>query len=150
MTFTVKVHGFSDLAKRLAELPHAVSHNVQVKALRVGAEPIRAEASRLAPRGGQGYPHLADNIVISAPTIAALERAGQFEQAVVFVGPSTRHFYGYFLEYGTRFMSARPFMRPAFDTQAQTSLNRILTVFWLSLRQKLPQSFGRGITSRAA
>lgn len=145
MKVTLRIQGASDLAKRLKQLPDAVSRKVQLEALTAGAEPIRSAAAHLAPRGHQGAPHLADDIVISAPSLAQLERRDRFEETVVEVGPSITpndHFYGFFQEFGTKHHAAHPFMRPAFDVNVGTSLNRVLSAFWLSIRKALPQSFG--------
>lgn len=153
---SVKITGAADLAKRLQELPAAVSRSVQLEALKDGAEIIRSRASQLAPRSAGPGPHLADNIVIGTISAARLERQDRGSETVVEVGPSLKpddHFYGYFVEYGTIHQQAQPFMRPAFDTGAPMALNRILSRFWTAIRKALPQSFGAvpgGFGQRAA
>lgn len=139
----MKLVGGADLAKRLNELPLAVSKRVQRQALMKGAEPIRASAASGAPRDPEANaPHLADNIVIGT---RSKTRAGEGE-TIVEVGPALQpsdHFYGYFQEYGTVDHPAQPFMRPAFDQNAQRSLNIVLSELWTSVKKKL----GMGGTS---
>lgn len=131
------ITGGSDLARRLGQLPGAVSRNVQRTALRKGAEPIRSMAASLAPRDERGGPpHLADNIVIGA---RSLTREGVGE-VIVEVGPAKQPadvFYGVWQEFGNIKQSAQPFMRPAFDTQSRFSLNIIMAEMWASIRKKL-------------
>lgn len=152
MKVSIKIQGANQLAARLRELPQAVSRKVQIEALTAGAELIRAEAARMAPRSAGPGPHLADNIVTSAPSVAQLEKRGRFDEAVVEVGPSRKpsdHFYGFFQEFGTKHHGAQPFMRPAFDSQSGAALNRVLSAFWLAIRRFLPSS-SSNVGSRAA
>ena len=163
MRISATLQGSADLKKRLAQLPQAVGVSVQRKALLTGAEPIRAAAAALAPRDSQSSgPHLADNIVIAVQTKTGLKQAGLSaaeedmagDGPVVEIGPSLKpsdHFYGYFQEYGTVHHPAQPFMRPAFDTKAQTSLALVMSLMWTAIRKALPESFGgRSTTGRAA
>lgn len=157
MKVNITITGASDLAKRLEQLPAAVSRTVQVNALKAGAEVIRDRAAALAPRSPGPGPHLADDIVIGTISAARLERQDRGNEVVVEVGPSLKpndHFYGYFQEYGTIRHQAQPFMRPAFDTGAPLALTRILSAMWLAIRKALPQTFGgqvpTGFGERAA
>lgn len=151
---SMKIEGGRDLAKNLALLPKAVSRKVQIAALTEGGQPIQRTASSLAPRDQGSGPHLADNIVISAPSAASLEKRERFDETVVEVGPARKPhdvFYGYFQEFGTAFHPAQSFMRPAFDQNAPLSINRILSAFWIAIRKVLPQSTtASGFGSRAA
>lgn len=146
MTTSFQVTGLRELAQTLKALEAAVSREIQLQALMAGAELIRADAAALAPRSDRSTPHLADDIVIGAPSVAQLERRGAFDEVLVEVGPSKKphdHFYGYFQEYGTLRHRAQPFMRPAFDRNAQASLDRSLAVLWkavLAVAAKGPQA----------
>ena len=122
------------LTAALAGLPNAVNRLVQVAALKAGAEPMRAEAARLAPRDEQaGPPHLADSILITVPTERQLEALGT-ETAVVAVGPSSKTFWGLFQEFGYGYGAAHPFLRPAFDTTVRESLAIIGQRLWAGIR----------------
>lgn len=138
MKIGASIQGCADLEKRLRSLPEAVSFKVQRDALVAGAEPIRLEASILAPRDQKaGPPHLADHIIIDALTPGEVEKGIDTVpgHAVVEVGPNANHFYGYFSEYGTARQPARPWFRPAFDRKSSQALNIALTRLWESIRR---------------
>lgn len=136
MTFT----GGKELAKTLSSLPDAVSLNVQRKALRLAAEPMRAEASTLAPRGPDA-PHIADNIVIGIPAKGLVDVSDT--DAVVAVGPEKTYFYGFFWEFGWIHHAAHPFMRPAFDGKASESLAIIGRELWASIQKASARLFAQ-------
>lgn len=136
LTFT----GGREMAKALAELPAALSLKAQRAALRAAAEPMRAEAAALAPRGPDA-PHIAANIVIAIPT-GQLEDVRE-EDAVVAVGPAKEFFYGFFWEFGWIHHAAHPFMRPAFDTKAPVSLTILGKELWLSIDKARARLFSQ-------
>ena len=47
------------------------------------------------------------------------------DSAGVEIGPTKEFFYGYFWEFGTVKLPARPFVRPAFDAHQDETLARI-------------------------
>jgi HK97 gp10 family phage protein len=124
--WTLKLTGMEDLAKRLRALPEAVTKQVLREALKKAAEPMRAKMAVLAPVGPEA-PHLASSMRISPG------KAEETTGVAVLVGPSRDFFYGRFLEYGTKHMSARPFMRPAFDSEAQTALDTLGRELWYAI-----------------
>lgn len=136
MTFA----GGQDLAKALNALPDALSFRVQQQALKVAAEPMRSEAAILAPRGPDA-PHIAENIVIGIPGKGLADVSD--EDAVVAVGPEKKYFYGYFWEYGWIHHAAHPFMRPAFDTKAQTSLTILGSELWTVIKKSTDRIFSQ-------
>jgi HK97 gp10 family phage protein len=141
--------GADGLMRNLNALPAAVNRRVQVAALRKGAEPIRSMAESLAPRSDTA-PHLADHIIVQVPSGAKAETEGLFDTVAVFIGPAIRFFYGYFLEFGTAFHPAQPFMRPAFDSQSGRSLNIIRAELWAAIRKRMAlggsgSTAGRGL-----
>lgn len=125
MTFT----GDRELARALADLSTRVSKSVARQALAEGAEPIRAQGERYAPRRAP-KPDLADHIVIST------QRAENRESAAVKVGPSTGFFYGFFQEFGTAHHAAHPFMRPALSSKWRESLDIVKDAFWRVLASR--------------
>lgn len=126
--FTLKIEGGDELAAALKSLPDRVSKKAMREALLEAAEPIRAAASRLAPRRAP-EPDIADHIVIAA---------GRSSGVSVAVGPSKDFHYGLYLEYGTVKMSAHPFLRPAFDSTRQKVIDAMTDELWRLLA-------GRGI-----
>ncbi len=143
------VTGADDLLKRLHQLPAAASRNVQIAALRKGAEPIRSMAGSLAPRDEKaGAPHLADNIIVQVPSASRVDEEGLFDTVAVFIGPAIQFFYGYFLEVGTAFISARPFMRPAFESESSRSLRIVGAEMWNGIRKRLGLGGGGSTAGR--
>lgn len=124
LTFTVQ--GLSDLARNLESLPARVSTSVQLSALRTGAEPIRKAMEDKAPQRPP-KPDLKDEIVVSQA------RGQDAQEKAVSIGPSKARFYGSFLEYGTAYMAAQPFARPAFDENWRQALDLIRVQLWAAL-----------------
>ena len=120
----VKIEGLTELKAALAELSDEVATKIGVAADRKAARLLANAMIAIAPYNEQGsvrsrtsksgvvtrtnYGHLRDNIRVRR---ARAKTAGK----VVFTINTGNAFWGYFLEYGTVNMEARPFMRPAFD-----------------------------------
>lgn len=113
---TMKFEGGQEFARALAQLSTAVSRKVQRDALKEAAFPMQKRMEELAKPRGQ---HFDSPIAIGTPH--GLDE----NEIVVSVGPTKSFFYGF--EYGTKFIPARPFARPAFDEVAPESL-RILRI----------------------
>lgn len=127
MKVSMRFEGGQELAQALAALPARVGKNERLDALRAGGELIRSHAASTAKRG-QIPPHIADHIGMS--TAKGLDA----NESAIKVGPTKGEFaYGLPLELGTVDTAAQPFMRPAFDSQAQNALGRIKAWFWASL-----------------
>lgn len=117
----LRLEGGDELAKKLRALPRAVSGRVLEAAVLKGAEPIRDEARRLAPRSPGGG-NLAQNI-------DAEVTEGGTRVVTVSVGPNKEAWYGIFPELGTKHHAAKPYLRPSFDSQkgeAQAAVGREL------------------------
>jgi len=124
MQIGVRLTGLEPLLRTLTrDLVEAVSDQVLRRALVAAAEPIRAGMAARAPRGASA-PHLADQMLTRPLSRAALE-AEVDDSAGVEIGPDARFFYGYFWEFGTVKLPARPFARPAFDAHQAEALARI-------------------------
>jgi HK97 gp10 family phage protein len=134
MKFSVRVEGGAELARNLNSLSTRLSRRIQTDALIEGAGPIQKSASAFAPRE-PGKPDLADNIGISPL------RGGD---PAVAVGPTKDFYYGLFQEEGTTRHGAQPFMRPAFDSEAQRSLAIIGMALW---RELAGRGFSRTVES---
>lgn len=118
-TKTFRVNGAAELDRVLKLLPKQIGAKVLQGAVMAGAKPIQEEAQRLAPRATG---KLAANIIRARPR---RERGRARRVGAVLIGPSTRAFYGLFLEFGTSTIPAQPFLRPAFDAKAGEALARI-------------------------
>lgn len=118
--------GASGLSKLLGDLPKKIGERVALKALRSGARLIQKEAAANVPiRTQEGFKAvttggskfrlpglLKKSIRVVRNRDAERQRGKSF---VVSVGPSREAFYGMFLEFGTKHISAKPWLRPAFD-----------------------------------
>ena len=149
--WTMKLYGGEQLAKNLRALPLAVMRKTLIGILRDAGEPMRARMATNAPKpqpenapGG----HIAYSMTISvARTLESVtgvrSKADEF-QAAVAIGPDKDHPYGIFHEYGSVHLSARPFMRPAFDNTAAQALGAIQNAIWRALRDSVdePRSAG--------
>lgn len=98
----INFQGMDELLRHLEKIGQR-SEEIKTKALEEGSEIFRSDIEQRAPRG-KGTKHLADHIIkeINGDTVK--------------IGPFRDYFYGHFLEFGTRKMSARPFMGPAFES----------------------------------
>lgn len=135
---SMRFEGGDELAAALALLSPRVGKSVLRGALFDGAEPMRSDASRRAPRE-PGAPDLADNI-----GVAALR--DRENMATVGIGPTDQFFfYDLFQELGTVHHQAQPFYRPAFDQNIEKSLGIIGQELWRALTAR-----GFGVRSASA
>lgn len=130
------------LARALRTLPEAVSKKVVLEALTNAAQPVRALMQNMAPRA-PGAPDIADHIAVSRATRIDGERRDESELAVA-IGPERDFFYGYFLEWGTVKMAARPFARPAFDAGVNTSLQFLGGALWTAIKRRAASNAAAG------
>lgn len=148
-----KIEGLKELDEALSEMSKATARNTLKRALMKAGQPMATEAARLAPYRTH---FLEGHIVVSAKIknevgnaeYSAAMRAGlgkaaavsamrdarraasaSASSAEVYVGPTTKAFYGMFQEFGTARHAAKPFLRPAMDAKAE--------VFFGSMRQSL-------------
>lgn len=135
----IQIHGLKELEQALTQLPQALHGKVLGAAVREGAQEIRKEAQQKAPvgtithqvgkKGRKSYianvrpGHLKRNIKIRIAKSSKGEANG-------YVYVSWKAYYGAFVERGTRNMSAKPFMRPAFDAKWQATAKRIGELLW--------------------
>lgn len=133
-TGVVRIHGAKEMEQVLRQLPDYIAKKVLTMALRRAAQPILDEARALAPVGQESkgrvrvrttkrgkvtvsnYGKLKLNLRIKD---ISRHRSASATVAVT-VGQA---FWGMFIEFGTRFFTAKPFMRPAFEVKKIESLN---------------------------
>lgn len=126
---TVRIEGAAEIQKVLDTLPKRIQGKVMVAALRAGGNEIRKDAKARVPIRSEPGPKplkkgsrrgrlpgflRASIIVRKVPGADMIE-----------VGSSKRAWYGRLLEFGTRYMSARPWLRPAFDEKGPAALAKI-------------------------
>lgn len=121
MAQTTRIEGAREFERVLKQLPKGLRGKVLDNAVRAGANVVRKEAKRLAPRGAN-EPHpkfgrLVDNIRVSK------DKRGR--DSVNMILHTGRAFWGMFHEFGTSRMAARPFMRTAFDEHVVEALAKI-------------------------
>lgn len=94
--------GMPELKNYLKQLDK-IGESIAEKALKAGAEILRAEIERRAPRSTFNKKHLADSIIISEVIDGNID-----------IGPHKDFFYAWFHEFGASTMSANPFVEPAY------------------------------------
>lgn len=117
-----EIKGAKELEDALRKLPQEIMGKVLREALRKSADEMMQTAQQRAPRSANPgvHGHMADSIKLRASTEQDL-----FDTTVnLTLGPDSTHFYGSFGEFGTKHQGATPFMRPAFDQEAQPTINR--------------------------
>jgi HK97 gp10 family phage protein len=141
---TVKIEGLQDLQKALAELPKATSRNVQKRAMIKALTPMETQAEALAPvetgnlragfsigtklSGRQAAEHRAtegSKTVLTADGYRSTPQTVQF----VFMGPRPGA-KTIVQEFGSRYQSPHPYMRPAWDSNKVAALNTIADELW--------------------
>lgn len=109
------LEGADELNKALAKLENKPKGHALREATEDGAEVIRSEAARNAPR---------DTGVLQENIEDQTHRL-QIGRAQIDIGPARKAFYGRMIELGTSKMSAKPFLRPAFDTKKDDAIKAI-------------------------
>jgi HK97 gp10 family phage protein len=127
------VEGGEELRAKLMALAKGIDVDLAEEAMLEAGDPMRARAAGLAPRAagpghGKGGKHLADNIILGAQK----QEPGA---ANVAVGPSKDVWYGLFWEFGTRWIAAHPFLRPAFDVEEAGTVKRWGERMWQEIQE---------------
>ena len=123
----VELTGLDDLLKELNALSERIAARAENKALREGAEILRAAISKRAPhRTGRLSKSIEkSNVKRSKEGVKYIE-----------VGPNRSAFYGVFHEFGTVKMPAQPFMGPALEEDSKEVMNTIAEVLREELAKK--------------
>lgn len=140
MNVEIKCEGFQALARELREMPDNIAKNALRAAVNAGATEVRKEVRLRAPvRTGR---------LRRAVYQKQIRELSSLYRQVFFVsirsGPkvvngakdrSRDAFYWRFLEFGTRYIAARPFLRPAFEAQKRAAID--------AMAQKLRERIAR-------
>jgi HK97 gp10 family phage protein len=110
----VKVFGVEELRANLRALPPDVAKFALTVACRNAADVLRGRMLETVPRD--------EGTLAGSLQVQYRKPTRKLSQRYV-IGPTSAGFYGRFLEWGTRNLSARPWMRPAFASGAQSALN---------------------------
>jgi HK97 gp10 family phage protein len=105
----IGLENFERLLKSMELFPQK---QLLVAATKAGAELIREEGERRAPRDS--------GLLAEEESIQIKEAAA--DEVVARIGPSKKAFYGVFVEFGTVLMPARPFLTPAYETKKNEAL----------------------------
>lgn len=133
----VRITGAREMELVLRQLPDTIAKKTLTQALRAAAEPILDEARTLAPVGQEskgrvrlrrtkrGKVTIANYGKLKLNLRIATVPASQTPHSATVAVTVGKAFWGLFVEFGTRFMSAKPFLRPAFESKKVQTLNQL-------------------------
>lgn len=138
---TYRVNGIDQIRTTILALPKALAAKPMKRGCIKAAMLVRDEARRLAPK---------DTGLMASDVSAAQDKKPELDQldarAVVFVkwkgaegAPYWRH-----VEFGTAKMAPRPFMRPAFETNAALGIATIIDTVAAALPAAIREAGGIG------
>ena len=147
--FKFELRGVKELNNALKQLPKSVGKSVLRSALTKAAEPVRAEAQRLAPVDSR---LLVESIVVKS-TLKKSQRRGSPKVGAVqmFIGPTAPH--GFLVEFGTNHSAPQPFLRPAWESRKEQVTETLEREIWAALSRaakRLAKQAATGKLSRAS
>ena len=111
--------GMEELRAKLKRLQRLEEdETIAAKALHAGAEILRKEIERRAPRSKMNGKHLADNVIVSAIIDGRID-----------IGFHKDFFYAQYLEWGTSKMQPQPFVEPAFIAVEEKIIDAMMDVY---------------------
>jgi HK97 gp10 family phage protein len=112
----IEAKGFAELDRLLQRLPDEVAREHLTDAVEAGANFIKVEAARRAPRD--------EGDLAASITVHMTKQRNTGGDPRAEIGPSKKEQHvGRFQEFGTAHHAAHPFLRPALDSRAQDALN---------------------------
>lgn len=143
---TVKVEGFAELEKALAELEKkATAKAVMRRSLKKAATTMADTMERLAPRGDTATDQLAESVTVGTKLSKRQQgmhrRMFRNDRAAVemFVGPGPDPA-AWNQEFGNVNHGPQPFARPAWDEQARPTLDRLGKLMWEDLEKTIQRA----------
>jgi HK97 gp10 family phage protein len=119
--------GLEDLQQTLIAVALRFREVALKKAAMAGGQLIRDEAAERAPRR--------TGVLAEEEMISSARSSSTKFQATVHIGPSARAFYGEFVEKGTIYMRAEPFLRPALEAKREEAAQVAADVLALEFDQ---------------
>ncbi len=123
----IKLHGAKELEAVLKQFPDYIAKKIATGALNAGAEVIKKAAIQNAPIGDQVHKDKKGNQILPGTLKKSIRKWKLKGENTVNVGVGlpnkTRAWYGSLVEFGTSKMSARPWLRPAFDNNVSQALD---------------------------
>ena len=142
---TVKLEGFKELERELERLSKAAGKGVLRRSLKKAAMPMKDTMHDLAPRGDTASDDLADSISIG--TKLSKRQAGLHRKMFRDDRAAVEMFVGagpdpasWTQEFGTINHGAQPFARPAWDAEAQPTLDRLGRILWDEFEKSLKRA----------
>jgi HK97 gp10 family phage protein len=132
--------GFRELEKALEDLTKSAGKGVLRRSLIKASKPLADKAQSLAPRKSgalQGSMAVSTKLDKRQAGIHRKMFRDDRSSIEVFAGPSYnlgdggRH--GHLVEFGTHNTTPQPFMRPAWDSEGQKTLERLSEILWNEL-----------------
>ena len=121
------IEGFSEFKNNLRRLGEKMQGKVLMDAAKSGAEIVRDDAARRAPKRTG---NLAENM-----TIVARRSLSDLNEATADVGPERKQFYGRFQETGTKTGPKQAFLLPALDQNRDRIRRAMELVFVFALKE---------------
>ncbi|MER5171591.1 HK97-gp10 family putative phage morphogenesis protein [Thioclava kandeliae] len=167
----LRVEGLRDLERNLKNIEkRGTQKAVLRRALKKAAEPMRKAAETNAPVDTgelEGSIKLGTKVVneVGRSAYAATMKAGGTKSEAVgamraarraakasgatsfvelFMGPTKEAFHAKFVEFGTRHMAPDPFMRPAFDAEAENTIHRLGPILMAEIEKSIRRISARG------
>ncbi len=126
---TFKLEGLEATLDNLDLLSKVTQRNNVRKALQIAAEPTATLAARLAPHRS-GILSFSIGVATQLTSRHKSEQRNRESEVEVYIGPQGglgALFYASADEFGTVFMAARPYMRPAWESDKAAVVQRITT-----------------------
>lgn len=112
-----QIEGMTQLLQRIEQMGRTLETQVKEKALKESAELMKDKVVPLVPvRTGK----LRQNIIVSDIDVNETIHIGPDQQGPVF--------YSHFLEFGTKKMSPKPFLGPAYENNKEAVQNKMAAV----------------------
>lgn len=120
------VQGWSEYQRKLKALTESIRRRLLERAVLLGAQIALVAAKALAPRrSGELIAGMAIHI----------SQADGTHSATAYVGWNKKQFYGLFAEKGTFRQTARPFLRPALDSNRERIVRTMRATIIQSIRE---------------